>query len=48
MPVLSTQALSAGDSIRIGETTLKFVPLCGAGFQWQASASDGTHNAARG
>ena len=34
MPVLSTQELSAGDQLRIGETTLLFTPLCGPGFSW--------------
>lgn len=35
-PVLSTQELNAGDTIRIGETTLQFVPLCGPDFRWSA------------
>jgi len=34
-PVLCTEALEAGDQLRIGETTLKFVPLCSEGFDWQ-------------
>lgn len=33
-PVLSTEDLAHGDTIRIGETTLRFVALCGAGFHW--------------
>lgn len=33
-PVLSTETLSDGDMIRIGETTLRFVALCGPDFQW--------------
>jgi len=33
-PVLSTEELSGGDLIRIGETTLRFVPLCGPDFGW--------------
>ena len=33
-PVLSTEELSNGDTIRIGETTLKFVALCGKDFDW--------------
>ena len=37
MPVLSTEELSNGDEIRIGETTLKFVSLCGENFTWAAS-----------
>lgn len=39
MPVLSTEEMSNGDEIRIGETTLKFVALCGEGFTW-ASAGE--------
>ncbi|MEO0990366.1 MAG: FHA domain-containing protein, partial [Pseudomonadota bacterium] len=33
-PVLSTEDLSDGDLIRIGETTLRFVALCGEHFTW--------------
>jgi pSer/pThr/pTyr-binding forkhead associated (FHA) protein len=33
-PVLSTEEISHGDIIRIGETTLRFAALCGADFQW--------------
>ncbi|MCY1128268.1 FHA domain-containing protein [Frigidibacter sp. RF13] len=33
-PVLSTEALESGDKIRIGETTLRFVALCGPDFHW--------------
>ncbi|MEP2641491.1 FHA domain-containing protein [Roseobacter sp.] len=41
-PVLSTEELTHGDVIRIGETTLRFVALCGADFQWDMSGgSDG-------
>ena len=36
-PVLSTEELVAGDMIRIGETKLRFVPLCGGDFSWDAS-----------
>ncbi|WP_254695677.1 FHA domain-containing protein [Leisingera sp. NJS204] len=43
-PVLSTETLAAGDVIRIGETTLRFVPLCGADFGWdQPQPSDTDH-----
>ncbi len=43
-PVLSTEELSAGDQITIGETTLRFVPLCGSDFTWDGSERDGrTH-----
>ena len=37
MPVLSTEEMTSGDEIRIGETTLKFVALCGEVFTWAAS-----------
>ncbi|WP_051357747.1 FHA domain-containing protein [Leisingera caerulea] len=47
-PVLSTEELSAGDVIRIGETTLRFVPLCGADFGWdQPQHSDAADAAYR-
>jgi len=38
-PVLSTEELRGGDGIRIGETTLHFVALCGDGFDWSAGAA---------
>lgn len=34
-PVLSTEPLESGDTIRIGETTLKFLALCGPNFTWK-------------
>lgn len=34
-PVLSTEEIHAGDRITIGETMLRFVPLCGPDFTWQ-------------
>lgn len=37
MPVLSTEEMNSGDEIRIGETTLKFVALCGEAFTWAAA-----------
>ena len=40
MPVLSTEELSSGDEIRIGETTLKFVSLCGEEFTWSGQGDD--------
>ncbi|NVK12804.1 MAG: FHA domain-containing protein [Rhodobacteraceae bacterium] len=47
-PVLSTEELAAGDEIRIGETTLRFVPLCGASFGWdQPQQDEGAHAAFR-
>lgn len=33
-PLLSTEALKNGDEIRIGETTLRLVALCGEDFSW--------------
>ena len=33
-PVLTSQELSAGDTIRIGATTLSFVAFCGPDFDW--------------
>jgi hypothetical protein len=33
-PVLSTEELNHADLLRIGETTLRFVALCGSDFQW--------------
>lgn len=37
-PVLSTEPLQSGDEIRVGETTLRFVALCGPEFDWNATA----------
>lgn len=39
-PVLSTEELHHADLIRIGETTLRFVALCGSDFQWEAPEAD--------
>jgi FHA domain len=44
-PVLSTEEMSNGDQIRIGETTLKFVALCGEDFTWAGSNGDTATNA---
>jgi hypothetical protein len=33
-PVLSTEPLKHGDTIRIGETTLRFIAFCGEDFVW--------------
>lgn len=35
-PVLSTEEMSNRDLIRIGETTLRFVGLCGKNFDWSS------------
>jgi hypothetical protein len=39
-PVLSTEDLSDGDMIRIGETTLKFVAFCGKAFDWSEASAE--------
>jgi hypothetical protein len=36
-PVLSTEELNHADLLRIGETTLRFVALCGSDFQWHTA-----------
>lgn len=36
-PVLAPQPLKNGDVIEIGATKLRFVPLCGEDFKWEAS-----------
>ena len=41
-PVLSTEELADGDMVRIGETTLKFVALCGEDFTWASKEDEGT------
>lgn len=43
-PVLSTEELSHGDSIRIGETTLKFIALCGEDFTWKSTEEASSTN----
>ena len=45
-PVLSTEELSSGDLIRIGETTLRFVGLCGSDFDWESEAREKFDDAA--
>lgn len=37
-PVISTEVLANGDLIRLGETTLRFVALCDAAFNWAGDA----------
>ena len=41
-PVISTEPLASLDKIRIGETTLLFVALCGEGFRWSTDKSGTT------
>ncbi|SEN74869.1 FHA domain-containing protein [Roseovarius tolerans] len=45
-PVLSTEELLAGDAITIGETILRFVPLCGPEFTWEESEKQDSPHAA--
>ena len=45
-PVLSTEELFDGDEIRIGETTLKFIALCGEEFTWAETEGNGSEHAA--
>ncbi|MEE4118985.1 MAG: FHA domain-containing protein [Paracoccaceae bacterium] len=40
-PVLATEEVAGGDEIRLGETTLRLVALCGDGFSWSDGAADG-------
>jgi hypothetical protein len=44
-PVLSTEQLTNGAEIRIGETTLRFVALCGNEFEWGSCQDDDFENA---
>ncbi len=44
-PVLSTEEIESGNTIRIGETTLRFVGLCGDDFQWQQNPREDRQNA---
>lgn len=45
-PVLSTEEMQSGNQIRVGETTLHFVALCGEGFQWEEDQQENFKNAA--
>lgn len=47
-PVLSTEELPPGGVIHIGETTLQFVALCGAGFDWDKNHDDDVDTAVFG
>jgi len=40
-PLLSTEELSSGDRITVGETTLHFVALCGPEFAWGETEESG-------
>ncbi len=45
-PVLSTEEISDGDLIRIGETVLRFVGLCGQDFDWETGDQEDMDDAA--
>ncbi len=45
-PVLSTEEISNSDLIRIGETTLRFVALCGNEFDWEVDNQEEFDDAA--
>ncbi|MBT8409108.1 MAG: FHA domain-containing protein [Alphaproteobacteria bacterium] len=47
-PVLSTEELTSNDVIRIGETTLRFIALCGEDFDWISDADETAGQAAVG
>lgn len=38
-PLISNETLKTGDVIRIGETTLRFIALCGKSFNWTDGAA---------
>jgi pyruvate/2-oxoglutarate dehydrogenase complex dihydrolipoamide acyltransferase (E2) component len=40
-PVLTPMQLQANDLIRIGKTTLRFIPCCGPHFSWSDDLKDG-------
>jgi len=39
-PLLSTEPLSHGDTLRLGETVLRFAAFCGADFDWATKIDD--------
>lgn len=43
-PLLTTEELSNGDTIKIGKTVLRFVGLCGDGFSWTDTETSGNGN----
>lgn len=45
-PVLSTEEISNSDLIRIGETTLRFIGLCGSEFDWDVENQEDNDDAA--
>ena len=47
-PVLSTEEIRSENTIRIGETTLRFVALCGRDFSWEMPDGRGADDASFG
>ncbi|MEO3416668.1 FHA domain-containing protein [Roseovarius sp. CAU 1744] len=47
-PVLSTEELQSEDTVRIGETTLRFIALCGQNFTWDQDQEGEARNASVG
>lgn len=47
-PVLTTEELGSGDQIRLGETTLRFIGLCGKDFDWSGGRPRRRGHAAAG
>jgi hypothetical protein len=45
-PVLSTEEIKDADTVKIGETTLRFLALCGQEFSWEAKGGDEHNDAA--
>ena len=45
-PLISTEHLKTGDTIRIGDTILRFVALCGKEFRWSDSDAKGDDDVA--
>lgn len=43
-PLLTTEELNDGDTVRIGKTVLRFVGLCDDGFSWADTDASGTGN----
>lgn len=43
-PVLATEEMNHGDTVRIGKTTLRFVAFCGPDFNWEGDAGKVTES----
>ena len=47
MPLLSTEELTSGDMIRLGETRLRFVAFCDDSFDWTSQSEPAQQGALR-